>query len=76
LFSEVIDTPRLSGTTRYLFADPSIEPVIEVAFLNGQQNPFMEMEEQFRVDGMTWKVRHDYGVGAIGYRGVVKNAGQ
>lgn len=75
LFSDIVDTPRLAGTVRYLFADPSIEPVFEVAFLNGVETPFMEMQEQFSVDGMVWKVRHDYGVGAIGYRGVVRNAG-
>jgi len=35
----------------------------------------MEVEEAFNVDGMQWKIRHDYGVGAIGFRGVVRNAG-
>jgi hypothetical protein len=38
LFGDVVDTPRLTGTRRYLFADPSIAPVLEVAFLDGQQN--------------------------------------
>lgn len=75
LFNDIVDTPRLAGTVRYLFADPSIEPVFEVAFLNGVETPFMEMQEQFTVDGMVWKVRHDYGFGAIGWRGVVRNAG-
>jgi hypothetical protein len=75
LFSDVIDTPRLSGNTYYMFADPSIEPVVEVNFLNGEQNPFMENENGFSVDGTQWKIRLDYGVGAVGFRGAVRNAG-
>jgi hypothetical protein len=75
LFNDVIDTPRLSGTTYYMFADPSVEPVIEVNFLNGEQNPFMENENGFSVDGTQWKIRLDYGVGAVGFRGAVRNAG-
>jgi phage head maturation protease len=75
LFSDVIDTPRLSGTAWYMFANPSEEPVFEVNFLNGVQEPYMESENGFDVDGIRWKIRLDYGVGAVGYRGVVKNAG-
>jgi hypothetical protein len=70
-----VDTPRLSGTRRYLFADPNIAPVLEVAFLNGVQTPYMESEETFDVDGMRWKIRHDYGVAAIDWQGAVTNAG-
>ncbi len=75
LFRNVIDTPRLSGNAYYMFADPNVEPVIEVNFLNGVQTPFMESEEGFTVDGMKWKIRLDYGVGAVGFRGVIKNPG-
>lgn len=75
LFKDVIDTPRLSGTAYYAFANPTEEPVIEVAFLNGEQSPYMESKEGWSVDGMEWKVRLDYGVGAIGYRGALRNAG-
>lgn len=75
LFSEVVDTPRLSGTGYYMLASAGEEPVFEVAFLDGNQNPYLESQEGFTVDGMKWKVRLDYGVGAIGWRGIVKNAG-
>lgn len=75
LFGDIVSTPRLSGTTRYMFASASEEPVIEVAFLDGVQTPYMESEQAFKVDGMSWKVRMDYGVGAIGWRGVIRNAG-
>jgi hypothetical protein len=76
LFSDIVDTPRLTGTKRYLFANPSEEPVFEVAFLNGQQEPYTEQDMPFNVDGMSWKIRLDYGFGAIGHRGAVMNAGQ
>jgi hypothetical protein len=33
------------------------------------------MQNGFSVDGVQWKVRHDYGVAAIDYRGAVTNAG-
>lgn len=75
LFNDIVDTPRLTGTARYLFADPALHPVFEVAFLNGVQSPFMESDEAFDTDGRRWKIRMDYGVGAVGTNGVVKNAG-
>lgn len=75
LFRDIVDTPRMTGTRRYLFADPQVAPVIEVAFLNGQAGPDLRMEEGFDVDGTRWRVRMRYGVAAIDYRGAVTNAG-
>lgn len=75
LFRDVVDTPRLTGNRRYLFADPSEAPVLEVAFLDGVQEPFLEQQDGFDVDGSRWKVRLDYGIAAIDYRGAVSNAG-
>lgn len=76
LFDDIVDTRRLTGTPWYMLANPSDAAVFEVAFLNGRQEPFAEMQEGFRVDGVSWKIRHDYGVAAVDYRGIVKNAGQ
>lgn len=76
LFSDIIDTPRLAGTRFYLFANSGDAPVIEVAFLDGNQTPYLEMQEGFDVDGARYKVRLDFGVAAIDYRGAVTNAGQ
>jgi hypothetical protein len=73
MFSSIIGSPRLSGTRWYAF--DSENRVIEVVFLDGQQNPFLESERPFNVDGLSWKVRHDYGVGAIDYVGAGTNAG-
>ncbi len=75
LFDEVLDTPRLTGTRYYLFASPGQAPVIEVAFLNGQMEPELEMQSLFSVDGVAYRARLDFGVAAIDYRGAVTNAG-
>lgn len=75
LFRNIVDTPRMTGTRRYLFASPAIAPTLEVAFLDGQQQPFMDMYQGWRVDGVEWKVRLDYAVGAVDRRGAVTNAG-
>lgn len=73
LFRDVVDTPRITDTKWYLFADPGEAPVIEVAFLEGNDQPFLDQQDGFTVDGSRWKVRLDYGVGVIDYRGAVRN---
>lgn len=73
LFRDVVDTPRITDTKWYLFADPSDAPVIEVAFLEGEDQPFLDQQTGFTVDGSSWKARMDYGVAAIDYRGAVRN---
>ena len=75
LFTNIVDTPYLTGTRRYVFANPMQAPAFEVAFLDGVQNPYLEMQESFGQDGMQWKVRLDFGVAAIDWRGAVTNAG-
>lgn len=72
---DVVDTARLSGTRRYMFADPGIAPAFEVIFLDGQEQPYMEMQQGWRTDGVEWKIRLDFAVGGIDFRGAVTNAG-
>ena len=75
LFRDVIGTARLSGTRRYLFADPADVACVEVVFLDGQQAPYLETQDGWRVDGTEYKVRLDFGVGGVDFRGCVTNAG-
>jgi ATP-dependent protease ClpP protease subunit len=75
IFKAIIDTPYLSGNAWYLLADPAQFPTLEVLFLNGVQTPFTEQEEKTNVDGVTWKVRLDYGVNVVDYVGAFKNDG-
>ncbi len=75
LVDTVVGTPRLPAAPWYLFADPNVAPVIEVVFLNGQQQPRLFQEEAFNSGSLKWRPTLDYGVGAIDYRGAWKNPG-
>jgi HK97 family phage prohead protease len=75
LFPKIIGSPRITGTRRYAFADPADVPTLEVVFLDGKQEPDLEQQEGWRIDGTEWKVRLDFGVGAVDWRGAVTNAG-
>lgn len=75
LFSQVVGSPRVSGTPWYMFADPMEAPVLEVGFLDGNQDPYLEMREGFTQDGAQYKVRLDFAVAAIAWEGAYKNAG-
>lgn len=75
LYSDIVDTPRLSGTAWYSIASPAEEPVFEVGFVGGQRDPRITQEEDFDSSSLKWKVEQEAGVGAIGWRGINKNAG-
>ncbi|MHB0925879.1 MAG: ClpP-like prohead protease/major capsid protein fusion protein [Gallionellaceae bacterium] len=76
LFRDVIDSPRtVDSYAWYEFADPNEAPVVEVAFLDGVQEPYMELQNGFDVDGAQYKVRGDHGVAGIDYRGAQLNQG-
>jgi len=77
MFRDVVATPRFTSaaTRRYLFADPAIAPVIMVSFLEGQQEPVLETQDGWRVDGVEMKARLDVGANAVDYRGAITNAG-
>jgi hypothetical protein len=68
--------PGNSQTAWYLLADPNYLPVIEVAFLNGQEGPTIETAEaDFNVLGVQMRGYTDFGCSLIEYRGGVKTAG-
>lgn len=75
LFSDIVDTARLTGNRRYLFADPAVAPVFIVSFLEGQREPVLETQDGWRYDGVEMKARLDFGVDAVDFRGAVTNAG-
>lgn len=78
LVRDVVDSPRHDETSAviwYLLASPTEEPVFEVGFIGGAREPRVEQEQEFSSDSLQWKVVHEYGVAAIGWRGIVKNAG-
>ncbi|AMV35240.1 hypothetical protein VN12_24155 [Pirellula sp. SH-Sr6A] len=66
-----------SAKAWYLLADPTDLPVIEVAFLNGQESPTIETAEaDFNVLGVQMRGYHDFGVALQDPRGGVKAKGE
>jgi len=65
-----------SDTAWYLLANSMDVPLIEVAFLNGQQQPVIESAEaDFNVLGILYRGYGDFGVKMHEYRGGVKVTG-
>ncbi|MBE3098894.1 MAG: hypothetical protein IMZ44_17400 [Planctomycetes bacterium] len=61
----------------YLLADPRDLPVIEVAFLNGQESPTIETAEaDFNVLGIQMRGYHDFGVALQDPKGGCKAKGE
>lgn len=64
-----------STTAFFLSADPNIFDTIEVAYLDGNQTPYLEQQNGWTVDGVEFKVRLDAAVKALDWRTMYKNAG-
>jgi len=74
-----IAEPRLDNDSVkawYLVADPNQIDTIEVAYLDGREEPYTEEEVQFERDAVGYKIRHDFGCGVMDYRGFFKNPGE
>ncbi|ELI2637162.1 TPA: Clp protease ClpP [Escherichia coli] len=74
---DIIVDPRLDDVSEkqwYMLSAQGTD-TIEVAYLDGNDEPYLEQQEGFIVDGVAWKVRIDAGVAALDYRGMVKTVG-
>jgi hypothetical protein len=70
------DSSHTKGTTGwYLMADQNMHDTYEVAFVNGQSSPYLESRDGWNIDGTEWKVRLDFGVTCLDYRGLFRNDG-
>lgn len=75
---EIVSDARLdasSATAWYGAANASIHDVVEVAYLEGQDRPYLDQQEGWQVDGASFKVRIDAGVKALDFRTLAKNPG-
>lgn len=71
--SQLIVESRLddvSGQEWYLVAAQGSD-TIEVAYLDGVDAPYLEQQQGWTVDGVSFKVRIDAGVAPLDYRGMV-----
>jgi hypothetical protein len=73
----VITDPNLeanSTTTWYLAADPAQCDTVELTFLAGEESPVLESEWNIKNDSYIYKIRQTFGVKAIDWRGLYRNA--
>jgi hypothetical protein len=78
--SKVIATPWLTGTRRYLLADPEVAAAFVVAFYgddsgNFNESPAIEMVDLWNHDAVGYKVRLDFRVVAWEFLAAVTNSG-
>ena len=74
----VVAEPVLDGnstTAWYLAASANQIDTVELSFLQGEESPVLENEWDFDKDVYKYKVRQTFGVAAIDFRGLYKNAG-
>lgn len=72
---DVISDPRLDAANvgaNFMAADSDMYDTIEVAYLDGNDKPYIEQQEGFTRDGATFKVRIDAGVAPLSSRTMVK----
>jgi hypothetical protein len=74
---QVVVSAQLATQVWYLMADPARAggACFVYGYLNGAAAPRIRMDEPFGQQGIAYTVEHDFGVGAIDYRGTYKNAG-
>jgi hypothetical protein len=66
-----------SSKAWYLLSDPNDLPLIEVAFLNGQEAPTIETAEaDFNVLGVQMRGYHDFGASLQDTRAAIKSKGE
>lgn len=75
---QVVVEPVLSensATAWYLAAAPGLVGTVEVAYLDGNKNPYFERRNGFDVDGIEFKVRQVFGAAPLDHKGLYKNPG-
>ncbi|MFQ3623608.1 MAG: prohead protease/major capsid protein fusion protein [Acetobacteraceae bacterium] len=71
----VVVEPRLASATRwYLFAGPEMSN-FELARVAGLEAPRVETRPGWGTDAIEWRVVHDFGLGAVDWRGAFMNPG-
>ena len=59
----------------FMAANPAMMETVEVAFLDGQQTPYMETQNGWSTDGVVYKVRIDATAAPLEFRGLYMNDG-
>lgn len=75
---EIVSDARLdavSAAAWYGATDPNMHDTIEIAYLDGNEVPFLDTDEGWHVDGTSIKVRLDVAAKALDFRGLARNPG-
>jgi len=67
-----ITDQRITANTWYFAADPSQWDTLEVTYLDGIQEPVVESQNGWNIDGTELKIRMDAGVNPLDFRGFYK----
>jgi hypothetical protein len=70
-----VSDANITDTSWYIATDPARVPTFIYGFLAGSGGPRTRTYEPFGTQGVKISLEHDFGVGAIDYRGFYKNAG-
>jgi hypothetical protein len=69
----VLDTT--DSAAWYLAASPRQVDTVEICFLGGKREPYLETKQGWNVDGVEYKVRVEFGAKSIDWRGLYMNDG-
>lgn len=64
--------PRLNAWEWFVFADPALAPVLELAHLAGREGPQIETQQAWDTWGVSFRCIHVVGAAAIGWRGAYR----
>jgi hypothetical protein len=70
----VADSVLTSSVQWYLAADTARIDTVELAYLQGEESPVLENEWNMKNDSYLYKIRQTFGVKAIDWRGLYRNA--
>lgn len=73
--AELVVDANLGATEHYLFASPAAAPVVVFGYVAGAEGPQVRSERDFDTQAIKVAASLDFAVGAIDFRGAVKNAG-
>lgn len=73
--AELILDSRITGNKWFMAADPSEFDTIEVAYLDGVNEPYIDQQNGWTVDGVEFKARIDAGAKAVAWEGLYQNPG-
>jgi hypothetical protein len=74
-FAELIVDANITGNEWYIFSTSGVAPTVVYGYVAGSEGPQVRTERDFDTQAIKVAASLDFAVGAIDFRGAVKNAG-